>query len=196
LARFEFKSRTGSGCFILTFISFGESRLLVLWCACGRCGMACSDEDRGRSRRPAAEDWGWSHRSGTQWLSDREVGWHCERSAPCTWRRGARVSWLSLKTMVDGLSVVWPQNHWNGFSSVWTSKLMATIYEWLGLKTTRAVFPDLASKSVATVLFGLTSKPVVTISRGLALKAAAMVSAVWPQNLLRRFLSVWPQKWW
>jgi hypothetical protein len=27
-------------------------------------------------------------------------------SAPCTWRRGARVSWLSFKTKVDGLSVV------------------------------------------------------------------------------------------
>jgi hypothetical protein len=26
-----------------------------------------------------------------------------------------RVSWLSLKTKVDGLSVVWPQNHWDGF---------------------------------------------------------------------------------
>jgi hypothetical protein len=29
-------------------------------------------------------------------------------------RRGARVSWLSLKTKVDGLSVVLPQNHWDG----------------------------------------------------------------------------------
>jgi hypothetical protein len=25
------------------------------------------------------------------------------------------VSWLSLKTKVDGLSVVWPQNRWDGF---------------------------------------------------------------------------------
>jgi hypothetical protein len=31
------------------------------------------------------------------------------------WRRGARVSWLSLKYKVDGLSVVWHQNHWDGF---------------------------------------------------------------------------------
>jgi hypothetical protein len=30
--------------------------------------MACSDEDRGRSRRPGAEDRGWSHRSDTRWL--------------------------------------------------------------------------------------------------------------------------------
>jgi hypothetical protein len=33
-----------------------------------------------------------------------------------------RVSWLSLKTKVDGLSMVWPQNHYNGFL-------------WSGLKT-------------------------------------------------------------
>jgi hypothetical protein len=26
---------------------------------------------------------------------------------------------LSLKTKVDGLSVVWPQNHWDGLSVVW-----------------------------------------------------------------------------
>jgi hypothetical protein len=31
------------------------------------------------------------------------------------WRQGAQVSWLSLKTKVDGLSVVWPQNHSDGF---------------------------------------------------------------------------------
>jgi hypothetical protein len=73
--------------------------------------MACSDEDRRRSRRPGAEDRGWSHRSGTQWLGDRVVGWRHVWSVPCTWGRGARVSWLSLKTKVDDLSVVWPQNH-------------------------------------------------------------------------------------
>jgi hypothetical protein len=43
---------------------------------------------------------------------------------------------LSLKTKVDGLLVVWPQNHWDGFSSVWASKPMATVCEWFGLKTT------------------------------------------------------------
>jgi hypothetical protein len=30
--------------------------LLVSWCAGGRCGMVCSDEDCGRSRRHGAED--------------------------------------------------------------------------------------------------------------------------------------------
>jgi hypothetical protein len=39
-----------------TFISdlFEESCLLVSWCVGGRCGMTCSDEDRGRSKRPGA----------------------------------------------------------------------------------------------------------------------------------------------
>jgi hypothetical protein len=77
--------------------------LLVLWGAGGKCGMACSDEDRGRSRRPAAEDRGWSHMSGTRWPSGREVGWRRVRFAPGTWRLGAWVSWVSLKTKVDGL---------------------------------------------------------------------------------------------
>jgi hypothetical protein len=75
-------------------------------CACFmvcRCGMTWSDEDRGRSRRPGAEDRGWSHRSGTRWLGDREVGWRRVLSVPCTWRRGVPVSWLSLKINVDGL---------------------------------------------------------------------------------------------
>jgi hypothetical protein len=92
--------------FTFIFISFGESRLLVLWCAYGRCGMTCNDEYRGRSRRPGAEDRGWSYRSGTWWSGDREVRWRRVLSAPCMWRREAQVSWLSLKTKVDGLSVV------------------------------------------------------------------------------------------
>jgi hypothetical protein len=103
LARFEFESGTILFCFSFTFVSFGESCLLVSWCAGGRCGIACSDVDRGRSRRPGAEDREWPHRLGTWWLGGREVGWCRVRSAPSTWRLGARVSWLSLKTKVDGL---------------------------------------------------------------------------------------------
>jgi hypothetical protein len=52
LAGFEFKSGIVLFCFSFIFVLFGESRLLVSWCAGGRCGMACTDEDRGRSRRP------------------------------------------------------------------------------------------------------------------------------------------------
>jgi hypothetical protein len=39
--------------------------------------MVGNNEDHGRSRRPGAEDRRWSHRSGTRWLDDREVGSHC-----------------------------------------------------------------------------------------------------------------------
>jgi hypothetical protein len=46
--------------------------------------MTCSDEDRGRSRRPVAEDRGWLHRSGTQWSGGQKVGWRRVRSAPGT----------------------------------------------------------------------------------------------------------------
>jgi hypothetical protein len=89
---FEFESGIVSFCFSFIFVLFGESRLLVSWCAGGRCGMACSDKDRAKSRRPDVEDRGWLHWSGTRWPGDREVGWRRVRSAPCTWRRGVRVS--------------------------------------------------------------------------------------------------------
>jgi hypothetical protein len=151
LARFEFDFRTVLFRLSFTFVSFGESCLLVSWCAGGRCGMTCSDEDRVRSRRPGAEGRGWSHRSGTQRPSGREVGWRHVQSAPGTWRLGARVSWLSLKTKVDGLSVVWPQNHWNGFSSVWTSKPMVMVFTGLALKPVATVSDGLSSKLAATV---------------------------------------------
>jgi hypothetical protein len=44
----------GSFTFILSFV--GESRLLVSWCAGGRCGMVGSDEDSGKIRRPSAHE--------------------------------------------------------------------------------------------------------------------------------------------
>jgi hypothetical protein len=62
LVRFESESRTVS-LFYHYFVSFGESWLLVSWCAGDRYGMAGSDEDHDRSRRPSAEDRGWSHKS-------------------------------------------------------------------------------------------------------------------------------------
>jgi hypothetical protein len=80
------------------------------------------------------------------------------RPTPCTWRRGGRVSWLSLKTKVDG------------FSLVWASKPMAMVCEWFDLKTTRMVFTGLASKPVATVFSSLASKLMMMVSPGLASK--------------------------
>jgi hypothetical protein len=108
--------------------------------------MGCSDEDRDRSRRPGAEDRGLSHRSRTRWPGGREVGWRHVRSTPGTWRLGAWVSWLSLKTKVDDLLVVWPQNHSDGFcrfglktggDSFWRFglKTCCDSFHWFGLKT-------------------------------------------------------------
>jgi hypothetical protein len=49
-----------------------------------------------------------------------------------------RISLLSLKIKVDNLSVVWPQNHWDGFSR-------------FGLKTSADGFLGLASKTRVSV---------------------------------------------
>jgi hypothetical protein len=57
--------------FPLSFGFCGESCLLVSWCAGSKCDMAGSDEDHGKSRRPAAEDRGWS--STGQVLSGRAI---------------------------------------------------------------------------------------------------------------------------
>jgi hypothetical protein len=37
---------------------YGESCLFVSWCAGDRCDMTGNDKDRGKSRRPGAEDRG------------------------------------------------------------------------------------------------------------------------------------------
>jgi hypothetical protein len=79
---------------------------------------------------------------------------------------------LSLKTKINGLWVVWPQNHSNGFSLVRVSKLVATVSSSLASKPVAMVFDGLTSKPGTTVYDGLTSKPVATVS---------------PQNLLWRF---------
>jgi hypothetical protein len=82
---------------------------------------------------------------------------------------------LSLKTKVYGLSVVWPQNHSDGFPSIWASKPMTTVCEWFGLKTIQTVFIDFASKPVATVSSSLASKPAATVFTGLAFKPVVTV---------------------
>jgi hypothetical protein len=81
---FEFESRIVSFYFFI-FILFGELCLLVSWCAGGRCGMVCSNEDHSRSRRPHVEDRGWSHRSGTRWPGGRVVP-----CVVCTWHMETR----------------------------------------------------------------------------------------------------------
>jgi hypothetical protein len=83
---------------------------------------------------------------------------------------------LSLKTKIDDLSVVWPQNHWDGFSLVCASKPMTMVCKWFDLKTTWTVFTGLTSKPVATVSIGLTLKPAAMVFSSLTSKLVAMVS--------------------
>jgi hypothetical protein len=68
-------------------------------------------------------------------------------------RRGAQVSWLSLKTKVDGLSVVWPQNHWDDFA-------------WFGFKTGGDGLSRFDSKTVG---FGFSGLGIKTGSYGLVI---------------------------
>jgi hypothetical protein len=84
--------------------------------------------------------------------------------------------------------VVWPQNHSDGFSSVWASKPMATVCEWFGLKTTRTVFVSLGSKPVATVSSGLASNPAATVFSSLASKLVATISPSLASKLVVGFL--------
>jgi hypothetical protein len=117
-------------------VLFGESCLLVSWCAGDRCGMACSNKDRNRSRKSGTEDWRWSHSSATRWPDDRDIGWSCVQSAPCTWNEKHEF----LK----------PQNQGWWFVTGLASKPVVT------------TFSDLALKPVATI-FCLISKLRVTV---------------------------------
>jgi hypothetical protein len=171
LARFEFESGVVLFCFSFTFGSFRELCLLVSWCAGGRCGMACSDEDRDRSRRPGAEDRGRSHRSGTQWPRGRVAP-----CAVCTWHMETRSAGFLVepqnqgRRFVSGLaskplgrfSLVWPQNQWRRFSPVWPQNWWRRIFpvwpqnrwwiSWFSLKTkVMEGFTVWASKPAALV---------------------------------------------
>jgi hypothetical protein len=55
--------------------------LLVTWCVGDRCDMASSDEDLDRSRRPGAEDRGWSSTSRVLggWMIGRSGNTMCGR---------------------------------------------------------------------------------------------------------------------
>jgi hypothetical protein len=71
-------------------------------------------------------------------------------SALRTWRREARVSWFSLKTKVNGLSAVWPQNHWDDFLR-FSLKTGGDGFFRYSLKPGGSGFPVWASKPEGTV---------------------------------------------
>jgi hypothetical protein len=72
--------------------------------------------------------------------------------------------------------MVWPQNHWDAFSSVWTSKPMVMVSDGLASKPAATVFSILTSKPVVTVFSNLASKLVATVFSSLASKLVATVS--------------------
>jgi hypothetical protein len=144
--------------------------------------MATSVEDRGRSRRPSVEERRWSHRSGTRWPDDQEVG-----NAVCGLHRARG-------------------DEERRFLSC-ASKPRSTVCQWFGLKTTGTVFSGLASKPVTTVSLGLASKPVTRVSRfgpqnrqlrfgDSDLKITTTVSWFRPQNQAVYSLLVAPQNRW
>jgi hypothetical protein len=101
--------------------------LLVSWCVGDRCDMAGSDEDRCRSRRPGAEDRGWSN------IGRLLGGWTIERSEDilCGLHRAqgdeergflgsASKPRLTVSPDLTSKSVaivlvIWPQSHLLGF---------------------------------------------------------------------------------
>jgi hypothetical protein len=70
------------------------------------------------------------------------------------WRQGARVYWLSLKTKVDGFSVIWAQKHRDNFSQ-FDIKTGGDGFFRFGLKIGGFGIPGLGIKiSVAVSWFG------------------------------------------
>jgi hypothetical protein len=114
----------------LLSISCVEMCLLVSLCAGDRCGMASSDEDRGRSTRLGAEDRGLS--STSQVLSGQTIERLGDTMCALHLAQGDEEhkflgsSSKSRSTVSPGLAskpvatvlVVWPQNHSLGFPSL------------------------------------------------------------------------------
>jgi hypothetical protein len=96
--------------------------------------MTCSDEDRGRSRGPGAEDWGWSHMLGTQWPGGQEVGWFGLKTTRTVF---ASLASKPVATVSGGLA----------------SKPAATVFPNLASKLVATVSPGLDSKLAVSFLF-------------------------------------------
>jgi hypothetical protein len=92
-------------------------------------------------------------------------------------RREARVFWIGLKTKVDGLSMVWPQNHWNGLSVVWPQNHWDG-FSWFGLKIDGDSFFGFGLKTGG---FGFPS---------LGLKTDSYDLVIWASKSPRRFLGL------
>jgi hypothetical protein len=119
------------------------------------------------------------HRSGTRWPDDRGVGWRRVRSAPCTRRWGARVSWFALKTKVDEFSGLCLKIGSSGLV-IWASKSPRRFFS-LCLKIKQAMVYQLHNKTDWR-------RTTWDTCRDLA------VWFVWKQ--VRLWFSSLPQNWW
>jgi hypothetical protein len=92
-------------------ILYGESCLLVSWYVGDRCDMTDSDEDCGRSRRPSVEDRDGQAQAGYS-VAGRSRGrvMLCVVYTVHKETRSVRF-FVEPQNKVNGLSVVWPQNH-------------------------------------------------------------------------------------
>jgi hypothetical protein len=116
-----------------------------------------------------------------QVLSGRMIGRSGDAVCGVHRARGARVSWLSLKTKVYDLSVVWPQNHWDGFLR-FGLKTGGVGFHQFGLKNGGDGFLQFDLKIGGDGFLWFDSKLVVTVFSGLASKPVATIFLVWPQN--------------
>jgi hypothetical protein len=82
---------------------------------------------------------------------------------------------LCLKTKVDDLSVVWSQNHWDGFIR-FGLKTGGDGFLWFDFKTGGNSFSSLASKPVATVSWLSLKTKVV---EGIPIWASKPAATVW-----------------
>jgi hypothetical protein len=107
---------------------------------------------------------------------------------------------LILKTKVDGLSVVWPQNHSDCFRR-FGLKTDVTVCSGLASKPAATVFSSLSSKLVAAVSPDLASKPAVGFLLepqnqggggflGLGLKTGSSSLVIWALKSPQRFLDL------
>jgi hypothetical protein len=158
----------------------GESRLFVMWRASGRCGMAGSDEDHGRSRRPGVEDWGWSCTDRV--LSGRTIERSVTLCSVCTIHEEMR----SMGFLVE------PQNQGGRFVSGLASKPLVRFASGFTSKPLGRFLPVWPRNRWWRVSrFG--PKNWQLRFGGLGLKITATVSWFGPQNHVGYGLSVAPQ---
>jgi hypothetical protein len=84
---------------------------------------------------------------------------------------------LSLKTKVDGLSAVWPQNYWDGLSVVWPQNHWDD-FSCFGLKIGGNGLSRFGIKTSGSVFFGL------------GLKIGSYDLVVWVSKSLRQFVGL------